>query len=84
MKKWPPIRKFMVARALESAATLNEILHQLTMKEIMKALDLEADSQRRRSIISTLARRAARLQRQEFIQQLSEKYDAPFIVEDSE
>lgn len=84
MSKWPPIRKFMVARALDSAAALNEILHQLTMKEIMKALDLEAASQRRRSIISTLARRAARLYRQEFIQQLSEKYDAPFIVEDSE
>lgn len=83
-KKQPSINKFNVGRALESAAALNEVLHQLTMEEVMTALGLEAASQRRRTIISTLARRAARLHRRVFIQQLSEKYDAPYIVEDSE
>lgn len=78
------VRKFYVGRALESSAALNMVLHELTEKEIVHCLDLEASSQRRKSIISALARRLARLKRQELIQQLVEKYDAPYIVEDSE
>lgn len=82
--KRPSVRKYHVGRALESVAALNDVLHELTEKEVRHCLDLEAQSQRRKSIISILARRAARFNKQRFLKQLAEIYDAPYIVEDSE
>lgn len=80
----PPIRKFYVARALESVAALNDVLHDLTELEVMQCIKLEAETQRRKSILVTLSRRAARFNKQRFLKQLSEKFHAPCIIEDSE
>jgi hypothetical protein len=80
----PPIRKFYVGRALESVAALNDVLHDLTEHEVLHCITIEAESQRRKSMIVTLARRAARFNKQRFLKQLSEKFHAPYIVKDSE
>ena len=71
------VRKWYVNRALESYSSLNKIVNELTESEVMAALELEAASRRRHSIVTRLIQRAVRLQSIELTRQLKEKFHAP-------
>ena len=68
------VRPWHVAQALDSVARLNKILSELTEEEILACLDLESQSARRKSIVSRLIARAARLNELWFVATLKEKY----------
>ena len=68
------VRKWYVGEALKSFVRLNEVLGDLTFEEVEACLDLEAASQRRRSVLDRLISRAVRLKEIEFNRQLKEKY----------
>ena len=68
------VRKWYVGEALKSFVRLNEVLSELTEGEVVACLDLEAASQRRRSVLDRLISRAVRLKEIEFNRQLKEKY----------
>jgi hypothetical protein len=68
------VRKFEVARALESARSLNDCLEHLTEPEVLAALDLESSSRRRQSVIDRLISRAVRLNEVRYSAQLKERY----------
>lgn len=68
------VRKWYVDQALQSFVRLNEVLGELTEAEVFACLDLEAASQRRRSLIDRLISRAIRLKEIEFNKSLKEKY----------
>lgn len=68
------VRKWYVGEALKSFARLNEVLAELTEEEVMACLDLEAATQRRRSVIDRLISRAIRLKEIELQTSLKEKY----------
>lgn len=68
------IRKWRLAQAITSYATLRTVVNDLTLEEVMAALDLESQSQRRPTIINRLISRASRLKEIEFTRQLKEKY----------
>ena len=72
------VRKWYVGEALKSFVRLNEVLSELTEEEVVACLDLEAASQRRRSILDRLISRAVRLKEIEFNRQLKEKYYGTF------
>ena len=71
------VRKWYIGEALKSFVRLNEVLSELTEEEIVACLDLEAASQRRRSVLDRLISRAVRLKEIEFNRQLKEKYYGP-------
>ena len=71
------VRKWYISEALKSFVRLNEVLSELTEEEVVACLDLEAASQRRRSILDRLISRAVRLREIEFNRQLKEKYHGP-------
>lgn len=71
------VRKWYIGEALKSFVRLNEVLSELTDKEVEACLDLEAASQRRRSVLDRLISRAVRLKEIEFSRQLKEKYYGP-------
>ena len=71
------VRKWYIGEALKSFVRLNEVLSELTEEEVVACLDLEAASQRRRSILDRLISRAVRLREIEFNRQLKEKYHGP-------
>lgn len=81
MKKWPPIRKFQVSRALESVVALAEVMDDLTEEEVLHCLEVESSSQRRKAIIDALIRRAVKFNKQRYVQQLKEKYSVPSVIE---
>lgn len=68
------VRKWYIGEALKSFVRLNEVLSELTDKEVEACLDLEAASQRRRSVLDRLISRAVRLKEIELNRQLKEKY----------
>ena len=68
------VRKWYIGEALKSFVRLNEVLSELTEEEVVACLDLEAASQRRRSVLDRLISRAVRLKEIEFNRQLKEKY----------
>lgn len=68
------IRKWYVSQALISVSRLNEVLAELTAAEVTAALELEAASGRRRSILDRLISRAVRLNEISYSQSLKEKY----------
>lgn len=68
------IRKWHLAQATYSYTTLRTVINQLTLEEVLAALDLESQSQRRKSVLDRLIARASRLQEIEFTRQLKEKY----------
>ena len=72
------VRKWYVGEALKSFVRLNEVLSELTEEEVVACLDLEAASQRRRSVLDRLISRAVRLKEIEFNRQLKEKYYGTF------
>lgn len=67
-------RRWNTGRALESFASLNEQLNELTLDEIYKCLDVETAAQRRKSIVTRLIQRAARLNEIDFVSKLKRKY----------
>ena len=68
------VRKWYIGEALKSFVRLNEVLSELTDEEVGACLDLEAASQRRRSVLDRLISRAVRLKEIELNRQLKEKY----------
>lgn len=76
------VRKWYISEALTSFVRLNEVLHELTEREVMACLDLEAATQRRRSVLDRLISRAIRLKEIELNRQLKEKYLGTSLVED--
>lgn len=68
------VRKWYLAQATQSFATLRTVVNQLTLEEVLAALSLESQSQRRSSVLNRLIARASRLQEIEFTRHLKEKY----------
>lgn len=53
---------------------LGRIMHELTLEEVMAALELESASQRRLSLTTKLVDRAVQLESQIISKRLQEKY----------
>jgi hypothetical protein len=68
------LRQWYVDRALESYASLTEVINDLTEPEVMAALDLEDATQRRRTIVERLMQRAVRLRTLAASKDLKERY----------
>jgi hypothetical protein len=68
------VNRNKLGQVLSSYSALNEALPRLTEPEVLAALDLEAASQRRRSVLDRLISRAVRLNELEYQRQLKEKY----------
>lgn len=75
-------RKWHMSRALESYRVLGTVINELTLVEITDCLDLEAGSQRRRSVIDRLITRAIQLSVLEITNRLQEKYLGKITIED--
>ena len=72
------VRKWHLDKALFSYRGLIEVLNELTAEEVHACLDLEAGTQRRRSVLDRLISRAVRLNEIKFNQSLQEKiYGTP-------
>ena len=74
------VRKWYIGEALKSFVRLNEVLSELTEQEVEACLNLEAASQRRRSVLDRLISRAVRLKEIEINRQLKEKYYGPSAI----
>lgn len=61
------------SRALDSYRSLLEVVEELTEEEVYFCLRLEAETQRRKTVLDRLVARAADLNRQTFIATLQEK-----------
>lgn len=68
------VSKFRITEALTSFGRLNAVLAELTEEEVLAALELEAATQRRQSVIDRLISRAVRLNEISYQRQLKEKY----------
>ncbi len=68
------VREWHIGRALESMVALASIGMQLHLDEVIYCLEIESRTQRRKSIITTLIRHAARLKKEEYIEQLNKQY----------
>lgn len=68
------VRTWHLSQATQSYSTLRTVVNQLTLEEIIAALNLESQSLRRASIINRLIARASRLKEIEFTRQLKEQY----------
>lgn len=77
------VRTWFVSEALQSARRLQEIIDELSEEEVIAALELESQSQRRRSIIDRLISRAVRLNEIKYVVQLKEKYHGTCTIESS-
>lgn len=69
------VRQWYIGEALSSMRRLREVIDVLTPEEVTAALELEAGSQRRQSIIDRLISRAVRLNELTYSKQLKEKYN---------
>lgn len=68
------VRQLHIAEALVSFRRLGRIMHELTLEEVMAALDLESASQRRLSLTTKLVDRAVQLESQTIRKRLQEKF----------
>lgn len=68
------VRKWYLDRALASYPSLKAVIGELTLEEVIAALDLESSTLRRRSLIDRLISRAVRLNEVSFNHRLKEKY----------
>lgn len=75
------VRNWYVSESLESFQKLTQYLNELTEEEVIAALELEAASRRRRSIVDRLISRAVRLRELEYVAILKEKYHGTQPVE---
>ncbi len=71
------VREWHVKRALESMVALADVAMGLTLDEVIHCLNLEATTRRRKSIITTLIRHAARIEKQQYIEYLKLTYLQP-------
>lgn len=62
-------------RALDSFRQLVEIIDEMSEEEVFYCLQLEAATQRRKTVVDRLINRAADLNRQKFINSLKEKFN---------
>lgn len=67
------VRKFYIDQALLSYSSLMGVLSDMSEEEVIAALQLEAATRRRRSIIDRLISRAARLNELSYVANLKEK-----------
>lgn len=67
-------REFYVTKALKSSRSLLDTLPELTEEEVLKALDLEFETRRRKVLIDRLIQKAAELQYHSYLNSLKEKY----------
>jgi len=72
------VRQYHVTKVLGSFQDLREWLPRLTEEEVVAALELEAATRRRRSVITRLIQRAVRLRETHYANQLKEKYDGAY------
>ena len=70
------VRQWHISQALASVASLNKILLELTAEEVIRCLDLESQSTRRKSVIDRLMSRSVRLNELQYASQLQHKYSA--------
>lgn len=68
------VSKFRVSQALKSFGSLARMVNELTEEEVLAALELEAASQRRPSILTRLISRAVRLNEIKYANHLKEKF----------
>lgn len=68
------VRTKLIGQALQSFSALNGVINDLTEAEVLAALDLEAASSRRPSVLDRLISRAVRINEQQYQRQLKEKY----------
>jgi hypothetical protein len=61
-------------QALASYPSLKRVLNELTLEEVLAALDLETATFRRQSLVDRLISRAIRLNELSFAKQLKKKY----------
>lgn len=66
--------KYRVAEALGSVQALHRVINTLSEEEVLAALQLEAASQRRESVLNRLIGRAIRLNEIKYANQLKEKF----------
>ena len=66
--------KYRIAKALDSYASLREMLPSLTYDEIVGCLSLEAGSQRRATVLRRLIFRASAIKAQEHRAELNKKF----------
>jgi hypothetical protein len=64
-------RKWYISRALESYRALGSVIDELTHDEVIRCLDLESGSLRRRSLIDKLIKRAITLTNQALLEKYS-------------
>lgn len=67
-------RRWYLNQALASYPSMKAVLNELTLEEIIAALDLESRTLRRKSILTRLISRAVRLNEIEFKSNLEKKY----------
>lgn len=60
------VRVWHLSEALTSFRRLNQIIKELTEEEVRKALSLESEGRRRKSIITTLEARLKHLHKEKF------------------
>lgn len=68
------VRKWYLDEALHSFPRLMHVINTLTEEEVLEALALESGTRRRRSIMSRLISRAARLNEIKYVAQLKKEY----------
>lgn len=68
------VRKWYLSEALVSYRRLLGVIHELTLEEVMAALDLEVATQRRQSLTAKLVDRAVQLESRIILKRLQEKY----------
>ena len=64
-----------LGQLLASFSKMADALNELTEPEVLAALELEAASQRRRSVIDRLIKRAVRLNELKYQRHLKEKFN---------
>lgn len=72
------VRAWYLNEALVSFRRLGRIMHELTLEEVMAALELESASQRRLSLTTKLVDRAVQLESQITRKRLQEKFHGSF------
>ena len=69
------VRKWYVDRALFSTRSLTEVLQDLNLAEIERALQIESGSRRRNAIMRRLIARAGHLNAQIYVEILQKRYN---------
>lgn len=68
------MRVWYVNEVLSTVNRCIKVLPELTKKEVLKALEIESSSLRRKSIVNRLIGRAARINELEYVNKLKVRY----------